>query len=115
MASPCPRSSAPSPGIGTCEIEEGEDGTAELLGDLHRTQGLAIALGLGAAELAIDALLEGAALEVADDQHGLVVEEGHAAGHGVIIAKRAVAVDLTETGKQCGDEVHRIGALRVSR
>ncbi len=92
-------------------------GRPELLGDLIARKRLAIGRlrALALAELAVDALLEGAALEVADDHHRLLLKEGHAAGHGVVVAKGAVAVDLTEAGKECGDEVHRIRALRVSR
>ncbi len=80
---------------------------------LHGAEGLAVALGFGRAELAGDALLEGAALEVGDDEDGLAVEEGHAAGHRGIVAEGAVAVDFAEVGEECVDEVHRIGALRV--
>ena len=88
-------------GVGSGEVDEGEDRAAEFFGDLHGAEGLAIALGVGAAELAGDALLEGAALEVADDHDGFAVEEGHAAGHRRIVAEGAVAVDLAEVGEEC--------------
>ena len=84
---------------------------AELFGDLHGPQGFAVALGVGLAELAGDALFEGAALEVADDEDGLAVEAGHAGGHSSVVSELAVAVDLAEVGEQGGDVVHRMGAL----
>ncbi len=100
-------------GIGSGEIEEGEDGAVEFFGDAHGAEGFAVALRLGRAELAGDTLFEGAALEVADDEDRLSVEEGHAAAHRRVIAEGAVAVNLAEIGKECFDEVHGIGALRV--
>ena len=56
-------------GIGAGRIDKREDRPAELGGELHQPQRLAIALGLGLAEVARHALLGVAALLVAEDQH----------------------------------------------
>src|ERR1041384_1851350 len=37
-------------GVGTGRVDEGDDGEIELLGDLHFGEGLAVALGVGAAK-----------------------------------------------------------------
>jgi len=69
---------------------------------------------MGHAEVALDALLGGAALAVADDHHFVVAEAGHAAGYGGIVAKGAIPVNLAEIGKDSLDEVHGVGPLRVA-
>src|SRR5574343_745988 len=53
-------------GVGTRRIDEGHDWDAELLGQLHQAQGLAIALGARHAEVAVDLFLGIATLLVAD-------------------------------------------------
>ena len=100
-------------GVGSGEIDEGEDRVAEFLCNLHAAESLAIAFGVGRAEFACDSFLEGTAFEVADRHDGFAVEEGHAAGHSGVIAKGSVAVNLAEIGEDCLDEVHRVWALRV--
>ena len=92
MASAMPRSSDSMPGIGGRRVDEGEDRPAELLGQLHRAQRLAVALGPRVAEVAVDLLLGVAALLVADDQHRLAVEAGEAGDDGAIVGEAPVAV-----------------------
>ena len=60
---------------------------------------LAITLGMRRAEVAVDALLHVPALLRADHQHFLAMKAGHAANHGRIVAKAAVAVNFAEVGE----------------
>ena len=89
-------------------------GAVEFFGDLHGAEGLAVAFGVGRAELAGYALLDGAALEIGDDHDGLAVEAGHAGGHRGIVGELTIAVDLAEVGEEGFDVVHRIRTLGVS-
>ncbi len=102
-------------GVRAGEVDEGKYRAAELLRDLHGAQRLAIALGIGHAELARGALLQRPALEIADDHHGLIVKGGHAAAHRGIVAEGAVAVDLAEVVEERLNIVHGIGPLGMSR
>ena len=97
--------------IGTCQIDKGEDRMPELFGKLHRPQGLAIAFRIGLAEAAGNTLLQGAALQITDHQYRLAMETGHAGRHRAIVAKLAVAMDLTKIREQSFDVVHGIGPL----
>jgi len=74
-------------GIGAGKVNEADDGPRKLLRDLHAAQRLAIALGVGHAEVALDALLDAAALAVADHHHFIVAQPRHAARHGFVVAK----------------------------
>jgi hypothetical protein len=86
-------------GPGTRRVYEGEDGDAELLGQLHEAEGLAVALGVGHAEVAAEVLLGVAAALVADDHDGLAFETGPPAHDGRIVAEGAVAVGFNEVGE----------------
>ena len=91
-------------------VDEHDDRPAELLGQLHHAQRLAVALGPRVAEVAEDLLLGVAALLVADDQHRLPLVVGEAGDDGVIVGEAAVAVDLDEVGEQPLDVVERVRA-----
>ncbi len=107
-------------GVGSHEIDKGEDGAAEFLGELHAAESLAVALGIGHAELAEDLFLGRPAFEIADDHDlfgGCSVfagKAGEAAEHGRIVAKGTVAVNLAEVGEDTFNKTHRIGPLRVT-
>ena len=103
----------PHAGEGARGVDEGDDGQAELLGQLHQAQRLAIALGTRHAEVAVRALLGVAPLLVADDNDAAAVETGHTAHDGGIVGKGAITVQLVEVGHQRMDVVQRVGALRV--
>ena len=90
-------------------------GRRELFGDPHAAKRLAIALGMGHAEVAADAFLGAAALAVADDHDFFVAEARHAAGHRLVVAKGAIPVNLAEIGEDPLDEVHGVGPLGVTR
>ena len=101
-------------GIGAGQIDEADDGAAELLGNFHAAQRLAIAFGMGHAEVALDAFLGGAAFAVADHQHFVVAEPRHAAGHGLVVAKGAIPVNLAEIREDPLDKVHGIRPLGMA-
>ena len=90
-------------------------GMRELLGELHQAQRLAVALGLGHAEVARDLLLGVAALLVADHHAGLAVEARQPADDRSVVGEGAVAVQLLEIGEQALDVVERVRALRMAR
>ena len=113
MASACPRSSAPRPGIGAGRVDERDDGLAELGRELHQPERLAVALGVRHAEVARDVLAGVAPLLVADHHHRLAVEAGEAAHDRLVVAEDAVAVQLDAVLEQQADEVERVRALRV--
>jgi len=106
MASAWPRS---------WQIDEADHRPAEFLRDFHAPQRLAISLRAGHAEVALDALLEQAALADADHQHLFAVQPRHAASQRLVVAKGAIPVNLAEVGEDSFDEVHGSGALRMPR
>ena len=113
-ASDCPRSSAPEAGIGARRVDQGDDRGAELGGELHQPERLAVALGVGHAEVALEVLLGVAALLVADDHHGHAGQPGPAADHRGIVEVEAVAVQLDEVGEDGAEVVQRVGAAGVA-
>jgi hypothetical protein len=114
MASLCPRSSAPRPGHAPGGVDERDHRDRELLGELHEPQRLAVALGVGHAEVAREVLLGVAAALVADDHHALAVEPREAADDGAVVAEGAVAVQLHPVGEREPQVVEREGAPRVA-
>jgi hypothetical protein len=78
-------------------------------------QRLTIPLRVGHAEIAPYLLLGAAPFQVADSHDFLTVEAGQATGHGEIVAKGSIPVDLRKVSKNTLDEVHRVGPLRVPR
>ena len=93
------------PGIRGRRVDEDDDRPAELLGQPHRAQRLAVALGPRVAEVPEDLVLGVAALDVADEQHRLALVVGEAGHDRVIVGEAAVAVNLDEAGEQPLDEV----------
>ena len=90
-------------------------GRPNFAANLHGAQGLAVAFGLGHAEVPIELLLGIAAFLFADQQHGLAVEPAHAANDGRIVAEKAVAVDFLKVGQNALDVVERVRALGMAR
>ena len=93
------------PGIGGRRVDEHDDRPLELLGEPHRAQRLAVALGPRVAEVPEDLVLRVAALDVADDQHRLPFVVGEAGHDRVVVGEAAVAVNLDEVREQPLDEV----------
>ena len=101
--------------VGARRVHEAEDRPAELRGELHHAQRLAIALGLRHAEVAVDLLLGVAALLVADDRHRPVAEEREAADERRVVREAPVAVELGPLREERLDVVERVGPVRVAR
>src|SRR2546426_8243398 len=103
------------PRVGAGRVDEGEHRERELLGQLHQAQRLAVALGLGHAEVAQDLLLGIAALLVADDHAGRVAEARQAADDRGVVGEGAVAVQLLEMREQHLHIIQRVRPLRMAR
>ena len=101
--------------IGAGRVHQGEDGQLELGRQLHGSQRLAVALGIRAAEVALQVALGVAALLGADDDDRLALQARHAADDGAVIAVDAIAMQFDEVGAHLVDVVHRVGAQRVAR
>src|SRR4051812_20150947 len=101
--------------VGARRVDEREYRQLELLGQLHQAQRLAVALGLGHAEVAQDLFLGVAALLMADDHAGRALEARQTAHDRGVLRVRAVAVQLFEVGEQCLNVVQCVGPLRMAR
>ena len=104
----------PDAGIGAGRVDEADHREAELLGQLHDPEGLAVPLGVHLAEVALDPLAGRPALLMADDGHGRALVEGEAGHDRRVVGEAAVAVDLQEILGQGLDIVQGIGPLRVA-
>ena len=102
------------PGVSAGRVNKGNNWQAELVGETHQAKGLAIAFGMGGAEIAEDVFLGVAALLGADDDDTVVAEPGKAANHGAVIGILAVAVQFREIGKGLVDVIQRIGTAGVA-
>jgi hypothetical protein len=114
MASATWRSSDSRPGIGAGGVDEAEDGQAELVRHFHQAQRLAVALGVGAAEVAFQIAFGVAALLRADDHDGFALEVGEAADDGPVVAEKAVAMEFGEAGGEHADVVAGVGTQRMA-
>ena len=92
-----------------------DDRQAELGGEPHLEQGLAIALGVGAAEVAGGPLGQVLALLVADEHHFHVVEVGQPGDDRLVVADGAVAVELEELLEDQVEVVAGLGPLLMAR
>ena len=82
--------------IGPGRVDERDDRQAELARELHLLQRLAIAFGMGAAEVAGLALGQVFPLLMADEHDLEIVEVGEARDDRLVVAEGAVAVQLEE-------------------
>ena len=77
-------------------VHEAHHRTPEALGLTHKAQTLAVALGLRAAEVALDAILQVAALFLRDKRRRLARDPADARHNGGIVGETAIAVALEE-------------------
>src|SRR2546428_234074 len=101
-------------GVRAGRVDEAEDRLAELLGELHEAERLAIALGVRHAEVARDLLTRVAPLLVVDDDDPLPLEPRQATDDRRVVPVEPVAVELDEVLEEEPDEVARVGALGVA-
>ena len=96
-------------------VDERQDRQAEPGGELHQAARLAVALGLGHAEIVADAGLGVAAALDADRDHRLAFEAPEPAHHGPVVGEGAVAGERRPVGEQAAEIVERARTLRVAR
>ena len=102
-------------GVGAGRVHKGQHRQTEALGQREQSLRLAVALGLGLAEVVGQLLVQGLALLVADDEHGPVVEPADAADHGGVIGPQAIALELLEAMQHSLDVVSRARPVLVPR
>jgi hypothetical protein len=101
-------------GVGAGGVDESDDGEAELLGLLHDPQGLAVALGIGLAEVPFDAGPGRPALLVPDDGRGPALVEGQPGDDRRVVGEPPVPVHLHEVLEEEGDVVQGVRAFGVA-
>jgi hypothetical protein len=99
-------------GVGAGGVDQCDHRQAELFGQLHAAQGLAVALGMGQAEVALDLFLRVAAFPVADQHHLVAGHAGQPALDGGVVAEEAVAMEFAELP---ADHVHVVPEQRPLR
>ena len=102
------------PGIGARRVDQRDDRRAELGGQLHQPERLAVALGMRHAEVALEVLLGVAALLVPDDHHRDAAEPRPAAHDRRVVHVEPVAVELDEVGEDGAEVVERVRAAGVA-
>ena len=105
MASATPRSSDSMPGYAAGVSTKTITGRLNFSASLQDAERLSVSLGPRVPEVPVDLLLGVAALLVADDGDGLVVEEREAGDDRRVVAEPAIAVDLGELREQPLDVV----------
>ena len=108
------RSSAPMPGKAPGGVDDGDHGQAELAGEFHQAQRLAVTLGVGAAEVAHDVLLGVAPLLGAHDHDPCVAQLGEAGDHRLVVGVKPVAVQFGEIVKGAVEVIERVGTPGVA-
>ena len=101
-------------------VDEGDEGKPKLLGHAHESKRLSVALGMRAAEIAVQIFLHVTALLLADDHAANAADGGEPAGHRGIVAEEAVAFEFHKVGaghaniieeKRAGDVARNLNAL----
>ena len=98
--------------IGARGIDQRDHRNAEVVGHLHQPHRLAVAFGLGHAEIVLQPALGGRALLLSDDADALALEAAEAADDRVVVAELAVAGKRRELGDQLR---HIVEAMRPRR
>ena len=115
MAPPWPCCSAETPGIGARRVDEREQREAVPVRELHHPHRLPVALRIGHAEVPLRALLEVAALLVADEGDRAAAEAADAGYERLVVRPPAVAVQLDEVVQQPLDVVERVRPVGMAR
>src|SRR5262249_18566610 len=99
--------------VGAGGVDEAEERDAELIGHAHEPLRLAVALGAGHAEVAVEVLLGVAALLLAEHDQRAAVEAGEAADDRRVVAEAAIAAEFDEVGEDLADVVEGVGTIGV--
>ncbi len=102
-------------GVGSGCVEECEDGPPELVGHFHQAQRFSIALGLRHSEVAMELRFGVATFLLSDDHDRCTVEKGKSAGHGRIIAKRAIPMQFRKVCEDPADVIECVGPFGMTR
>src|SRR5262249_14220438 len=101
-------------GVGAGRVKEGDDGAAELGGELHHADRFAVAFRFRHSEIAVQLLLGVAPFLLAHHHDRPAFEESRAAHDGRIVGIQAIAVDFLEIRKDTLDVIERMRALGVT-
>ena len=103
------------PGKGPRGVDQGHDGAVEFLRQFHEAQGLAVAFGVGHAEVSVLAHLRVDAFLLADEHDALAVNESKSTHHRLVVLHRSVSVELHEVAfGERFDVVQGIRTIRVT-
>jgi hypothetical protein len=95
-------------------VDERDQRQAMPLGELHHPDRLLIALWVRHPELAVEPLLDVAALLVADDHDGAAVELADPGDESPVVGARAVAVELDPVVDHPRDVVERVRTVLMA-
>ncbi len=101
-------------GPGAGGVDEGDHGQREAVGELHQADRLAVALGLGHAEIVADAGLGVVTLLLAEDRDRTTAEAAETREHGGVLAEGAVAGERGPFLDEGADVVDRVGTVRMA-
>ena len=101
-------------GKGAGRVDDCDDGQLKLAGQLHQAQRLAVALGVGAAEVAHHIFLGVAPFLGAHDHDAFVAQFGESTDHRLVVGVEPVAVQFGEIVKGKPEVVERVGAAGVA-
>ena len=96
-------------------VDQGHHRNPEPVGQLHQADRLAIALGLGHAEIVLEARGGVVALLMADQHHPAAVDPREAADDRGVVRKRAVAGQRQEIVGDAGDIILEMRPVGVAR
>ncbi len=102
-------------GIGAGRIDEGDHRQVEAVRHLHQPHGLAIALGTGHAEIALDAAAGIVALFMADHHDRAILEPREATQNRLVLGEFAIPGKRRVFLKQRFDIVAAMRAVRMPR
>ena len=102
--------------VGAGGVDERDDGEPVAVGELHHAHRLAVALGVGHAEVPVRALADVAPLLVPDEDDRCARRSGaRPRDDRGVVRERAVAVQLDEVVEDPLDVVERVRPLLVAR
>ena len=102
-------------GKGTLGIDETDDRQSGLVGQLHQTQGLAIAFREHRAVVPALAFLGVAAFLLADDHDAVVIDSGKTANQRLVVGEMPVTAEFEEVGADALDIIEGVWSLDMAR